>query len=369
MPGIITVDLTKLDHNLASLKLMAPKALIIPVLKANAYGHGAVEVARYLSKYSFSYLALATLNEAQQIRKSGYKYPLMVFSVVEKDDVIAGLKAGFCMSVSSLAAFNALYELDSAVSAKFHIKIDTGMNRVELRADQYLTEVLGKLKGLLKLKPNLIFEAIYSHMSSSDEKDKKVNLEQYNALLHLQAQTAQVLGRRIKIHIQNSAGIANFPQFECDWVRPGISLYGIKPSAEMKMNLKPLLSWAAPIAYNMELAAGEKVSYNGIGNISKPTRVVTVLCGYGDGLWRSGAKAIIAGKVRRSIGRVCMDLTMFDLGQDALADGDRAVLIGKQDKLEITCAQVAKSNKTITHEVLCALSARNERRYIYESAK
>lgn len=368
MPALLNINLKKLVHNLEYLAALSPSSKLMPVLKADAYGHGAVALAMFLKKLNLSYIAFSNTKEALPVLKAGYDLPIIILGANEPDNVLHGLKLGLTVSLNSISALKALenFDLSNIKQPKVHIKIDLGMNRSGIREDE-LEHFCDLLKPILKRFPHLVCEAAYSHLVYADEALHPFNLQQIKRF----KQTLNVCEARLQIklksHLQNSAGVINFKDCGFDWIRPGISIYGVCPVGGAKHDLQPILSWSAPVIKINQLQPGETVSYNGTWQADRPVKIATALVGYGDGLDIRGSNGIFSfivnGKLCPIVGRICMDMTMFNADFVDVAVGDFVTIIGKNGSHQILADDLAGLTNTISYHVLTSLSLRCERRY------
>lgn len=363
------VDLDAIAHNIKEIrKITNPNAQIMAVVKADAYGHGFMEVARTLLENGADRLAVAVLQEGKQLRSRGVDVPILVLGATGEE------------SVDDLINFNITpnvfdYEFAKALSyaaerkekvTKVHIKIDTGMTRLGFVAGEDNTDIIDEIVKISNL-PYIEVEGIFSHFATSDETDGEYTLLQYRRFMDV-AQGLEERGVKIPIkHICNSAGIMMYPQMHLDMVRPGIILYGMYPSDEVdksKLNLIPAMTLKAGITYVKEVAAGRGVSYGKEYITDSVTKIATVPIGYADGYLRKLArvgKMLVKGIEVPITGRICMDQCMIDVTNvHNINKGDEAIIFGKT---LVTIDDLADWLETINYEVSCLIGKRIPRIY------
>ena len=348
------IDLLAIKHNAEAIKKHTGK-LLIAVVKADAYGHGAVPVAEILRPVADMF-AVATLEEGIALREAGIRKPILILFSCLPTQVEQIVECNLTPSIGDwefAAALNAV-ALETTPT-KVHVNVNTGMNR----SGVYYTETprfLSRLKTLRRLE----VEGLFTHLATADEADKSFVSVQLKRFSSLRADN------KVKImHVANSAASLAVPESYFDAVRPGLSLYGIYPTAETPILLKPALTWKARIGWISTISEGEGVSYGLTYKASDQTRVATVQIGYGDGYPRSLSgigEVLIGGKRRPIIGRVCMDVSVVRLEpSDKVSIGDEVVLIGKQGNAEITVDEVAQRAGTIPYEILTQIGTRVKR--------
>lgn len=370
-PAWVEVDLSAVAHNFRAIRrITAPEAGIMAVVKANAYGHGALEVSRTVLGEGADGLAVAILNEARQLRDVGINAPILIFGYTPPEQLRQVVELAVSQTVFTWEAAKLLNEAAGSLNktAKIHIKVDTGMARIGFAPDDASVDIIMRISKL----PHLEIEGIWTHFAVADSREKDFTRMQYaffNAFIEKLAQK----GLRIPFqHICNSAGLIDLPEYHLDMVRPGICLYGLYPSDEVdksKLHLKPAMSMKARVAFVKPVSAGTTVSYGRTFTVPRDTVVATIPLGYADGYTRAysnKAQVLIRGKRAPVIGRVCMDQFMVDAGHIAgVAAGDEVVLMGRQGNEEITADELAGLLGTINYEITCMVGARMPR--IYEA--
>ncbi len=362
------IDLDALAHNVRALRQhIGPQVEMFAVVKANAYGHGAVQVARVALENGAQRLAVARTSEGVLLRRAGISAPIlnMCYTVpAEAETIIA---AGLTATVASPEGARALSQRAAALGrqATVHIKVDTGMGRYGLLPE----EVLPFLEQVSRLQ-HLDIEGIFTHFAVADSRDKSYTHRQlaiFNDVLH----AAQEAGYRFRLrHAANSAATLDLPEAHFDAVRTGLALYGLYPSSEVsrEVPLQPVMSIRSHAARVRILPPGSSVSYGRTFIAARPTRVVLVPIGYGDGYHRllsNRGSVLIHGQRAPIIGRVCMDQLMADATDIAnVQQDDEVVLLGEQDGEVIPAEEIAALAETINYEVVTALAARVPRLYV-----
>ena len=366
-PTSASVDLTALAQNVAHVRRLAPHAEMLAVVKANAYGHGAVEITRALQQLAVHRFGVATVDEGIALRQAGIRDAIVVLGATlpaQFSDLAAHRLTPVLYRADLVQAFAAVVE-PSAAPYPVHIKIETGMGRLGV-----LPHELPDLLSKPEFRAPLRLEGLMTHLADADNQHvghTEDQLARFQQVLHL----VQEHGLAIPlIHVANSAGIIKFPTSQHSLVRPGIMLYGYHtlPNDSTNPELQPILTWKTTIAHMHTIAAGGGVSYNRTFIASRQTRVAVLPVGYADGynrLLSNRGQVLIGGQRVPVIGRVCMDMTMVDVTDVRSANiGDEAILIGQQGSERITAADLAAWQQTIPYEILCAIGPRVPRRYL-----
>ena len=365
-PTLVEVDLDRITANYLAILEHAAPAQVMPVLKANAYGHGMVEVARHLVKIGAGYLGVAVLEEGILLRDEGIYTPILVMGGIMGNQIPYFLQYGLTITASSIDKLEQINRTagEMGVQARVHLKIDTGMERIGVHyynAGEFLERSLNC--------DHCEIEGIYSHFANSDMADlgsARLQLERFLEVLQFYD------NRGIKPpirHIANSGAILQLPESRLDMVRPGIMLYGVYPSEEAvrSVAVQPALSWKSNVVYFKVVLPGHPVSYGSTWQSDEMVRVVTVPVGYGDGYFRSmsnKAEVIIQGERYPVIGAICMDQVMVNIGWESAYNGDEVVLIGSADGETITCEDLAGWAGTNPYEILTNINTRVPRLYI-----
>jgi alanine racemase len=362
------IDLGALRHNLAEIRRrVGPGRKIMGVVKANAYGHGLVEVARELTRGGCEYLGVAYLAEAVRLRAEGVKTPVLAMAGVLGDQVREFLEHDIDISVASVEIGRRVSEESTKLGkkAKVHLKVDTGMGRLGVQS-AHAVAFAEQVAAL----PGVEIVGLFSHFATADDPDPAFAREQLGRFHDLADQLAQ-RGFAIPLkHMANSAATMRFPDALFDMVRPGIALYGYLPHEELEtdLTLRPVLALKSRIVYLKEVPPGTSISYGRKYTTAAQARIATIPIGYADGFSRSltnRAELLVGGKRFRVAGTVCMDQIMIDAGMgDALRVGDEVVLIGASGAESITAWDLAKLQGTIPYEILTAITARVPRVFL-----
>lgn len=362
------IDLDALDYNIQALKTrIGPGVELMAVLKANAYGHGAVPIARAALASGVTRLVVARLSEGIQLRRAGIDAPILIngysLPTAAEDFVVYDLTA----TVNTIEVAQALSAKAAALgkTAAIHVKVDSGMGRYGLLPE----EVLPFLQQIDKL-PHLDLEGLYTHFAIADEKDKTYTRQQF-AIFSDVLDAAGRAGYTIRLrHAANSAAAIDLPETCLDAVRCGIAIYGLRPSPDVSddIPLKPILSLKSRVARLRTLPADSAVGYGCTYVTSKPTQVALVPVGYGDGYHRAFSNngfVLIRGRRVPIVGRVSMDqITVDATGIEGVAQDDEVVLIGAQGDASATAEELAGLIGTINYEITTGLLARIPRIYI-----
>ncbi|MBN1051929.1 alanine racemase [Clostridium botulinum] len=363
------IDLDAIAYNMRNIKKLAQNKDVIAVVKADCYGHGALDVVPTLLENGASRLAVAVLTEAIELRNNDVTAPIMILGytpeylfeeVVNYDIEQTVYDLEYAKKLSHLAIkFNK--------KAKVHIAIDTGMGRIGFIPNE---KAIKDIKKIYNLK-GLDVIGIFTHFSTSDETDKEYTNEQFNKFTSFIDMLLKV-GVKIPIkHISNSGAIIDMPKTYLDSVRAGIILYGYYPSDEINkdnIKLKPALTLKASLTRVQELDINSYISYGKTFKTERKSIIATLPIGYADGYSRllaPGAKVIINGKFAPIIGRICMDQCMIDVTDiDDIHVGDEVIILGEDGNLKLTANDLAKSMGTINYEILCMLKYRIPRVYM-----
>ena len=364
------IDLDAVLYNMESMhKKLKPGTKIAAVVKADGYGHGAVEISRVLENlpYLWGY-AVATSNEAMQLVEAGRKKPIIILGlsfpeqfeeIVEND-----LRPAVCTYETAQALSDIAAEKNKV--CRIHIKVDTGMSRIGFQVTPESADTVARISKL----PNIMIEGIFTHFARADESSKAPAYEQFK---QFEKMIAMVEEKGVQIplkHCSNSAGIVEIPECNMDMVRAGITLYGLWPSEEVdktKISLKPVMSLRSRVAYVKELLPGRQISYGGTFTVKKKMTVATVPVGYGDGYARGLSNkgwVLIKGQKAPICGRVCMDQCMVDVTDiPGVKTGDTVTLLGKDADEEITMEQLGELSGRFNYEFACLITPRVPRIY------
>jgi alanine racemase len=357
------IDLDALADNVRLLKSQANGAALMAVVKANAYGHGAVAVARAALAAGADRLGVICVDEGEQLRRAGITAPILVMGHAPLEEAQRLVDLSLTPSVVSDQAALALARLASerGIEMPVHLKVDTGLNRYGLPPSE-----AADLGRWLRDLAGLQVEGLFTHFASADEVDKSYTIEQYRLFLSVAEQLNWVPIR----HVSNTAALLDIPDMSLEMVRPGLGIYGCYPSIHVKRNLplRPVLSLKGRLVRLTPIAPGEPVSYGRTWRASRPSLIGLVMCGYADGLPRvlsNRGSVLVRGRRAPIVGRVCMDMCMVDVSDvPDVAVGDEVVIIGRQGEQEISADELAELCDTASYEILCGISARVPRLYL-----
>jgi len=361
-PTYARIDLDALGSNLARIRTLTGARKICAVIKADAYGHGAVRVARRLADEKAEFLAVAFLEEALELRRAGIDLPILVLGSTDPRNAPIILEEGLSQTVSSadLAAALDAAARHIGAKAKIHLKIDTGMHR-----QGFPWNGLESIAEVLSASSNIAIEGAYSHFAESDSPDKTFSLLQMDRFVQALG-FLEAAGLKPEIaHMANSAAILEIPGSAFDMVRPGIILYGLSPGGCAPLEgFSPVMSLRASITAIRDVEEGEGIGYGLIHRTRRPSRLGLLQVGYADGYPRlvsDRAQVLLRGKRVPVIGRICMDQTIIDLTDlpDARL-GDEAILFGG---LGLPASELAAMAGTIDYEITCGISPRVPRIY------
>ena len=363
------ISLEAIGHNIREVKKRLPEGVkLLGVVKANAYGHGAVPVASYLEN-QVDYFATATIEEAVELRENGISAPILILGYVSPSQYGDLVEYDITQTIDSYAQALAL-EKEAARQnrkAKAHLAVDTGMTRIGFQVTEHDADEAAKIADL----PHIELEGMFTHFSCADQEDKtycSMQMEKYDKMTALLAERGVTIPLR---HICNSAGIMEFDDHHFEMVRSGIITYGIYPSEEVKkerLDLIPALSWKSHVIHVKEVGPGIGVSYGATYVTEKPmTRIATVSAGYADGYPRALSNqgcVLIHGKKAPIIGRLCMDQMMVDVTDipDVQVE-DVVTLVGTDGDETITIEEIANPAARFDYEMLCDISSRVTRVY------
>ncbi len=360
------VDLDAVDYNFENTRKKIPQGVkLLCVIKADAYGHGAVALARHLEN-KCDFYGVACIEEAIELKKAGIKTPVLILGWVAPEAFKEIVKYDIRIPIFHYKDAKALS--DEAVrqgkTAPFHFCADTGMSRIGFQVSEESADLCAKI---LKL-PNIKAEGLFSHFATADETDlskakaQREKFKEFAAMLE-----ARGISIPIK-HINNSAGIMNFDEY-FDMCRMGIILYGLYPSGEVDkslLSIKPCMQWTTHISHIKTLEPGREISYGGTYKTTKETRVATIPVGYADGYPRclsNRGKVIINGKFAPIIGRVCMDQFMVDISDIEAKIEDKVTLVGTNGGLTLSMEYVSEAAYSFNYELPCRIARRVPRTY------
>jgi len=360
-PTVVEIHLPSLRHNLQEVTRRVGTATVLAVVKANAYGHGAVPVAQALLAAGARQLGVATMEEGLALRDAGVTAPILVMGGVY--DIPAMQRSALTPVLPSHDAIATAARLANPSTAplRVHLKIDTGMSRLGLAPAEALVVLASGWP------PTLCLEGVMSHLASADEPDAgptEQQLARFRAFLNAM-QTAGLIVPTA--HIANSAAILRFSSSHHDLVRPGLMLYGYTSRPTPSADLRPVLTWKTRVIQIKRVEQGRAVSYDRTFIASRPSILAVLPVGYADGYSRALSNkghVLIGGRPAPVVGRVCMDLTVVDVtDHPVVRPGDEAALLGRQGSAAITAHDLAAWQDTISYEVLCRIGPRVTRIY------
>ncbi len=408
MTNWVEIDLKAIAHNVCELRRITnPAAKLMAVVKANAYGHGAGKVASQALQNGADMLGVARLNEGIQLRKEGIDAPVLIFGYTQPSLAGKLIEFNLCQTVWSYETAKALSDIASSLGHKIkvHLKTDTGMGRLGLVTVGSWQPAVGSRQSAVGSQQSAVgswqsavgswqsavgswqpalreiesiaclrgleLEGIFTHFASSDSSDKSYTKKQFEVFMDFLDRLCQT-GPDIPMkHAANSAAIIDMPETHLDMVRAGISLYGLYPSDEVdksRISLKPAMEFKAKVIHLKKVPAGFNVSYGSTFQTEKATTIATIPAGYADGLNRllsSQGHMLVSGSKAPVVGRVCMDLTMLDVGHipDVQIE-DEVVIFGRQGNSSLTVDEIASALKTINYEVVSTITDRVPRVYL-----
>lgn len=366
-PTLVEVDLTRLTENYHSIRKKVAPTKVMPILKANAYGHGLVEVAQHMEKLGVDYLGVAVLEEGILLRERGVTAPILVLGGILGNQTLHFLKHELTITASSIEKLCKVDEVAAllGLKAKVHLKIDTGMERIGVH--YYSAESI--LETALKCE-NVHIEGIFSHFANSETADlrhARLQIERFNEVLHFyERHSLQPPPLR---HMSNSGAILQLPEANFDIVRPGLLLYGVYPSLQTARTVKvrPALSWKSRVVYFKVIKPGHPVGYGSTWETDHLVRAITIPVGYGDGYFRSmshNAEVLIHGNRYPVVGLISMDQIVVNIEWDSAYNNDEVILIGEMGDKSITIEDLAEWAGTIPYEILTNINTRVPRVYV-----
>ena len=382
--AIAEVNLSAIANNLHSIRKIVKNRPVIAVVKADAYGHGAVEVSKRLLKEGVSYIAVAYTGEAAELREAGINIPIIVLfdSGDIKDFFDFNLIPVIYNSVDTVSKLSAeARKRDTTI--KVHVKVDTGMGRLGLY-DNHIIDDLVRISEM----PGIELTGLLSHFSEADLSDRTYAVIQLNRFNQIRETISKKLKRKIFSHMANSAAVLTFEDAHLDAVRPGLMLYGYSPlnqnaecgtqKAELNpgfqnpqsvsINLIPAMKVKAKILCIRNLPSGTPISYGRTFITRRPSRIGVLPLGYADGysrIFSNNAEVLVKGRRVPIVGRVCMDLTMTDLTDvKDVTENDEVIIMGQQEQESITAQELAKRANTIPYEILTSFGSRSRKTFI-----
>ncbi len=361
----IDIDLAALRSNFHIVgNHLEGKPPILAVVKANAYGHGAVPVSRTLLEEGASILGVATVDEARELRQGGIQGRILILGRMVQADIPAALRwhTEITLQHPDMARWVSKAAISKGVTVPVHLKVDTGMTRLGFYWETAFEEILEVLE-----LPGLDLCCVYTHFANADLGDREFTQKQIHRFEELQLKL-EATGVKVCHHISNSAAILTGQTPEGCGARPGIMLYGSSPSGNIPSEeLRPVLSWKCRVLQIKEVPEGTGISYGHDFITTRPSRIATISVGYADGYLRcltNRGQVLIGGKRAPVVGRVTMDMTMVDVTDlPEINLGDEVVVLGGQGEDNISAEEVATWADTINYEIFCALSHRVPRVY------
>ncbi len=367
-PAWAEIDLSALTHNIVSIKnRIGPHVSIIGIVKANAYGHGAYEVCKVLHGQGVEIAGIAILEEGIHLRDKGIRTPLLLLGGIFEDQIDEVIRYNLMPTVYDLGLVGVLSKKARYFkrNVKVHVYVDTGMGSIGVKHNKAVEFV----KSLMTMQ-NIIVDGIFTHCSSSDEKDPSYTNLQIQRFKEVLAGLEEIKLHIPLRHMANSGAIISHPEACFNAVRPGLALYGMYPSEEVSrdIRIRPVMSLKAKIIHIRDMEAGDVVGYGRTHLITKPARIATLPLGYDDGynrLHSNQGKVIIRGIKAPIVGLVCMDQCFVDVsGIRDVSVGDEVVLYGNQGRETITAESVARQLNTIPYEITCNVAKRVPRIYL-----
>ncbi|MCQ2528670.1 MAG: alanine racemase [Saccharofermentans sp.] len=364
----VEIDLSALKHNIREIRRVAsPEADIMAVVKADAYGHGAIEVAKTLLDNGANGLCIATIGEAIHLRENGITSRLLILGGTDSAYYEDAVKYDVDLAIYDEESARILSEeaVKQGKTANIHVKLDTGMGRIGFPTDGSAVDKIVEICSL----PGLIPYGVFSHFAVADTDDDQYTESQYERFTATVKAVEDKGIKYIKRHICNSAGILRFPEKHLDMVRAGLILYGLIPAGcpegPSDIDLKPVMTWYAKVIHVKEIPEGTTVSYGRHFTASKPTKVITISVGYADGLSRrfsNGFELMVNGQRLPIIGNVCMDMCMLDATnmEGEVAKGQIVEIFGKNRSAD----ELADYLGTISYEITCDVGKRVHRIFV-----
>lgn len=365
------IDLDAIASNMEHMKQkLNPSSKIMAVIKADGYGHGAVQIAQMLENVDYIWgFAVATLDEAVVLKSEGIQKPILVLGCVFPDQYMEMLKYDIRMNVYTEEMAESISQMATreGMTAYMHIKLDTGMTRLGFDTSIESVETIARIAGM----KNVCMEGIFTHFAKADEIDKDFTKKQMKDFVWM---TKKLKERNVEFqyeHCANSAAIIDVPEANFDLVRAGISTYGLYPSEEVNkenVSLKPALALKSHVAFVKEIDVGTPISYGGTYVSERSMKIATIPVGYADGYPRNLSNVgyvLIRGKKAPIVGRVCMDQFMVDVTDiDGVSFGDNVTLIGKDGNQTITVEELSELSGRFNYEFICDLGKRIPRVYV-----
>lgn len=359
------IDLSAIKHNITEMKKrLLNETKIFAVVKADGYGHGAVQVAETALEAGANYLAVALLEEALELREAGIEAPILVFGYVGPEGAIIAAKNNITLTVFHREWLEELDDSPFEEKLNIHLKVDTGMGRLGLRKKEEIDRFLEVLSN----KQNVLLSGVYTHFATADDLKSEIYIKQKETFNQLIIYMKKNVQEELLVHTSNSAATIREPEEAYDAIRFGIAMYGLYPSSSIEklkaINLRPAFSLHSQLTHVKKVEKGSSIGY-GASYIAKEDEWIgTIPIGYADGWRRSlqGFNVLVNGRRCKIVGRICMDQLMIRLDQNYKI-GTKVTLIGVQNGEEITADEVAEKIGTINYEIPCMISHRVPRLY------
>lgn len=366
------ISLKNIKHNFKQIKNHVGKTKVMCIIKADAYGHGILQVAQTLENENADYFGVATLSEAVMLRQSGVHTPILLLGFFDEKFIVDIIENNITVAIYDFETAQSISNVCKKLgkTVKIHIKIDTGMSRLGFSLYNDITEVIKQIYNL----EGIYIEGIFSHFAVSDNLAKRKESLKQGELFQKTIDQLENIGINIAIkHICASGGILEYPEFKCDMVRAGIVLYGYYPDDGLQkvLDLKPCMTLNSKIAQVKTIKQNEFISYGHTFQAKKDMKIAVISVGYADGYLRANsnkAYILVNGKKAPVVGRVCMDMCMVDVSDiENVKRGDNVIVFGYFDKNTLLGAdKIADFCDTISYEVLCSVSKRVPRIYSFD---
>jgi alanine racemase len=368
-PTVAQISHPNLSHNIKLIRKAIGSGLIMAVVKANAYGHGDLEVSRTALEAGCEYLGVAFVEEGIKLRQAGISQPILVFGAHYSGFLTSAIDNNLEVTITCSEQIKYLQNLSrSNKKIPVHLKVDTGMNRVGFQLEQFKNIFINIINN-----SRFDIKGVYSHLSSADETDRSFTELQISRFEEIKKFVESKCSHDILFHLANSAAIMKYPEAYFDMVRPGIMLYGQPPSPDFDSDwyLKEVLSLRSKLGLIKSLKKNEPVSYSRRFYTKDATHIGLIPAGYADGLNRgltNNAEVIIRGERYPLVGTVCMDMVMVDLGKNLKCEvGDEVIFYGEDNHENISIREISRRLKTIPYEITCGVSTRVPRNHLYSN--
>ncbi|MDR3672034.1 MAG: alanine racemase [Holophaga sp.] len=365
-PAWIEINLAQFKQNLQVIRRFVGDCRLCLPVKANAYGHGLVAIARAAVEARVDYLAVSCLQEGVLLREAGIDRPILVLGAIHENQIGELIRQDLEFTLSSRykAELAARKSAELQRSCRVHVEVDTGMQRTGVRPETAV-ELLDYLYGAGCFQ----VVGVYSHLATADDPHSEFARVQIAAFRGFIQDWVLKAGRRPLIHLANSGGVCNFPESHLDMVRPGLLAFGYFPGATdpRLAGIAPFFAVKAKISYFKVVGPGQGIGYGHTHTTRRETRIVTIPVGYGDGFRRAlsnRGSVLIRGRRYPIVGNVCMDQCMVDIGQDEAYVGDEVTLVGRDGAEEVSLGEMAELCDTIPYEILCGFNDRLPRIYL-----